>query len=563
MQLFLYEDPPGALEPDKGAIFATNTGWNDFGYSFDACLRIKINGILSDFAVKVLPFIEDKPCASVKSWITHRNAVQREKELPKVPNVIFPAFVSVFSSIQTYRKLAKQLSNKEYEELLCSMMEINYILQNKKVTADTFEKIISCEQFSTAVLRDAAAYKSFRFGFYSSNFLEPPLEVRSKFEYSTKLEGFESEHSVSFEYKNLDIISDRVHCLIGTNGVGKTSYINSLINGCLLKTNSLSKNGITSSLYNYDDTLTTTNKETINANWENLPAFSRINMYSTDPHNILPRKVSMQGCFDYRYFDMGLEEHGPLTQFLADIIRSDELIGQENRFVLLKKIIEKIIPTGQLMIPVKPELQNASKIMDAAGKHWISIGAIRGGELRKLEIIGSIDSSRDLAFRTDATIATPLSSGQKMYLRFATHFLTTASEGMLILIDEPETHLHPNLITEFMNLLYLVLDATRSIAIIATHSVYVVREVPSHCVNILILDENRNVTTSKVYLNTLGANVNSLSNAVFGDSLIQSFTDRIAKKIADSNQTLEQVIDQYKDTISMDMLVKIRELMQG
>jgi len=50
---------------------------------------------------------------------------------------------------------------------------------------------------------------------------------------------------------------------------------------------------------------------------------------------------------------------------------------------------------------------------------------------------------------------------------------------------------------------------------------------------------------------------------VFGDSLIQSFTDRIAKKIADSNQTLEQVIDQYKDTISMDMLVKIRELMQG
>ena len=562
MKILLYHNATAAIAPGEGAIFATNSGWNDFGYCFDACLRIEVKGLISDFAIKLLPFVEDKPLGSVTAWISYLSGVHNKKEAEKNPNLKFPNFVSVFSSITSYRDLAVKLSSEEYDDVLSSIMEINHLHQKNKISLETFEAIVESEQFSTAVLRDAAAYKSFRFGFFSSNFLKPPADARLNFDYSASLKGFDTPHSVRFEHKDLNVISDRVHCLIGINGVGKTSYLNSLINGCLLKVNSSSPEGIKSFLYNSNSkTVMPDDEAGVKSNWEDIPAYSRVNVYSTDPHNTLPRKVSLHGCFDYRYFDMGLEGEGTLTRFLADILRSNELISQEDRFVLLKKIMQKVIPAAHLMIPVKPNLQNASKIVDETGKHWITIGAIRGGELRKLEIIGAIDFSRDLAFRTGAAITTPLSSGQKMYLRFATHFLTTASEGMLILIDEPETHLHPNLITEFMNLLYMVLDATRSIAIIATHSIYVVREIPSHCVNILNLDDQGKVSTNKVYLNTLGANVSSLSNAVFGDSLVQSFTDRIAKNIAESKLSLDEVIDKYKDSISMDMLVKIREMM--
>ncbi|MDY7566843.1 AAA family ATPase [Pseudomonas sp. RTC3] len=558
----LYTVAPGMLEPDCGAIFATNINWNDFGYNFNACLRIKVDGLVSDFSIKILPFIEDSPVNSVDAWIKYRTAVQNKTEKPKAANVIFPGFVSVFSSVKSYRELAAALPRVEYEELLGALKEINYLHHDGEIASDVFEKIIECEQFATAVLRDASAYKSFRFGFYSSNFLEPPEDARIKFLYTAKLNGFDGAHSVDFTYSDIDIMSDRVHCLIGTNGVGKTSYLKSLVQGCLKRVNSLAPNGIATSLYDASGDVVQGGVDEFQGDWQNLPAYSRLNVYSTDPYNALPRKASVQGCFDYRYFDMGLEDEGALTQFLADIIRDEEAIGQSDRFVLLKKIIQKIIPAAQLMIPVKPNLQNASKVIDEKGHHWVPIGAIRGGELRKLEIIGLIDVSRDLSFRIGAALTTPLSSGQKMYLRFATHFLTTASEGMLILIDEPETHLHPNLITEFMNLLYLVLDATRSVAVIATHSAYVVREVPSHCVNVFKLGEENEVSTEKVYLHTLGANVSSISNAVFGDSLVQSFTDRIAKQISESGLSVEQVIDRYRGFLSMDMLVKIREFMR-
>lgn len=58
------------------------------------------------------------------------------------------------------------------------------------------------------------------------------------------------------------------------------------------------------------------------------------------------------------------------------------------------------------MIPVLPSLQNSAKILDARGDAWIPIGAIRGGELRKLEIIGNIDADRDLAFQIGSSVST-------------------------------------------------------------------------------------------------------------------------------------------------------------
>ncbi len=564
LNFLVYTSAPAQVPENTIAIFAVNAGWNDFGYNFSACMRANVGGkVLKDYSINVLPISNDEPKGNLSHWIAHLMAVKNNTEQPRL-NQELPYYVSVFSTVSCYRDLANTLTKDEYNDLLLAVGEINHLRFTGVITPIVYEKIIGFDQFKSAVLRNSGTYEAFRFGYNSSNFLEPPADARIPFSYSTKLDGFISPHSVSFTYENHELISDRVHCLIGVNGVGKTRYLNDLVIGCLRQVNAGSQAGNQSNLY--DDAGSQVNlfeAQHEDGGWRNIPVYSRVNFYSTDPHNILPRTSSFQGCFDYRYFDMGLAGEGSLSQFLADIIRSGDRIGGEDRFVLLKKIIQKVVPTAQLMLPVNDSLENGSKFVDRHNKHWIPIGAIRGGELRQLEILGSIDSSRDLAFGVGGSLITPLSSGQKMYLRFATHFLTTASKGMLILIDEPETHLHPNLITEFMNLLYLVLEATSSVAIVATHSAYVVREVSSHCVHVFQVSEDQAVKTEQVYLNTLGASVSSISNSVFGDSLVSSFTDRIARQIASSSEDPDKVIDMYKSTLSMDMLIKIRALIKG
>ncbi len=64
----------------------------------------------------------------------------------------------------------------------------------------------------------------------------------------------------------------------------------------------------------------------------------------------------------------------------------------------------------------------------------------------------------------------PLSSGQELFFRFALNLSTFIEAGTLVLLDEPENHLHPTFITRLMALLRHVLRSTGSFAVIATHS---------------------------------------------------------------------------------------------
>ncbi|WXG61333.1 AAA family ATPase [Campylobacter concisus] len=55
-------------------------------------------------------------------------------------------------------------------------------------------------------------------------------------------------------------------------------------------------------------------------------------------------------------------------------------------------------------------------------------------------------------------------------------------EKTLVLLDEPESHLHPPLLSSFMRALSDLLMKNNAVAIIATHSPVVLQEVPKSCV---------------------------------------------------------------------------------
>lgn len=108
-----------------------------------------------------------------------------------------------------------------------------------------------------------------------------------------------------------------------------------------------------------------------------------------------------------------------------------------------------------------------------------------------------------------------LSSGHKIVLLTTTRLVETTEEKTLVLIDEPEAHLHPPLLSAFVRALSDLLANRNGLAIVATHSPVVLQEVPTDCVW-KISRSGRETSVSRPSLETFGENVGTLTHEVFG-----------------------------------------------
>jgi energy-coupling factor transporter ATP-binding protein EcfA2 len=110
-----------------------------------------------------------------------------------------------------------------------------------------------------------------------------------------------------------------------------------------------------------------------------------------------------------------------------------------------------------------------------------------------------------------------LSSGQQTFVDLVINILSLIKPNSLILIDEPENTLHPNLEVDFMRILQSILNDFDSFAIIATHSATIVREVPSEFVHVIKLNESNQPVISKPSIKTFGADIGTITNYIFDD----------------------------------------------
>ncbi|PHI39160.1 hypothetical protein CBQ28_01165 [Pseudoalteromonas sp. GCY] len=96
-----------------------------------------------------------------------------------------------------------------------------------------------------------------------------------------------------------------------------------------------------------------------------------------------------------------------------------------------------------------------------------------------------IDEAYGLVFLDEELNEIKLSSGQRMYSLFVPSIISEIKKESLLLIDEPELYLHPELEVGLISMLKKVLSETNSFAIIATHSAIIAREIQSDFVHIL------------------------------------------------------------------------------
>lgn len=106
------------------------------------------------------------------------------------------------------------------------------------------------------------------------------------------------------------------------------------------------------------------------------------------------------------------------------------------------------------------------------------------------------------------------STGHKFVLLLMVQLAAHVRRGSLVLIDEPEAHLHPPLLVTFLALLREVLEQRDGCAIIATHSPLVVQETPARQVRIVQREAGVGIIREP-RLETFGEDVGEISREVF------------------------------------------------
>jgi len=154
-----------------------------------------------------------------------------------------------------------------------------------------------------------------------------------------------------------------------------------------------------------------------------------------------------------------------------------------------------------------------------------------------------------------------LSSGELALFSLAVHLASAMEQASLLLLDEPETHLHPHFISQLMDLLDRILKSTKSCAIIATHSPFIVREVPSRRVQVLVKDGSLTIA-SKPRLQTFGASIDKIAQDAFADSEIDHLHERLlqhwVEHCAKNKMSMAEILDRYGQDLSPETLSYIR-----
>jgi hypothetical protein len=153
-----------------------------------------------------------------------------------------------------------------------------------------------------------------------------------------------------------------------------------------------------------------------------------------------------------------------------------------------------------------------------------------------------------------------LSAGHKIVLLTMTRLIEHVSERTLVIIDEPETHLHPPLLAAFMRALSDLLTERNGLAIVATHSPVVLQEIPAHCVWKLWRYGGR-LGAGQPRIETYGENVGVLTHEVFGLEVTAAGFLQELRRLVDDGYSYDAVLEHFRGRLGSEAQLVLSALL--
>ncbi len=357
------------------------------------------------------------------------------------------------------------------------------------------------------------------------------------FTYSYPTRRKEDKPSLSFNVTPHSSPPTNIHVLIGRNGVGKTTTLNNM---------TLSLMGL-KGLRNDDPGSITDGDETTERTFANVVSvsFSAFDSFRPLPPDTLGPS-SMRYCYvglkkntrqGHKRGEQAQLEQGPMPLKTPNDL-CDEFVSSMNE-----------VRSG----PRLSRWRNALETLES-------------DPLFKEEDVSSLatDLSETAWSHRAELLFQKLSSGHAIILLTITRLVEFVEERTLVLLDEPESHLHPPLLSAFIRALSSLLVQRNAVAIVATHSPVVLQEVPKSCVWILTrFGDERHV--SRPEIETFGENVGVLTREIFGLEVIRSGFHRLISKAIETNETetVEDILVQFNGQLGAEGRAIARALLSS
>nr|WP_326188468.1 AAA family ATPase [Exiguobacterium indicum] len=409
-------------------------------------------------------------------------------------------YSSLGQSLEFYKKLSS-LPSTEHHEILEG-------LRDSATNPDIANKFKNTEIFTLSLLRFSEAEKAFK---EAKNLFGGNEEKILEFEFTHQLDEADEAHKVKLDFVKCDL-PYRLNAFVGKNATGKTKILTELakyISGVEKDPSKFSparpsfSKIIAISYSAFDDLYKPFEdfRNSLNENNEELTENSNDSEY-----------------FSYKY--CGLRSKKGILS-LEDLEKqfwnSYSIVKERKREKEWKELLENVF-----------EKDNLQKIYD-------------------------LDESM-----LTGTLSNHLSSGQNILLTTFTDIIANIEEDSLLLFDEPELHLHPNAIANFMRMYYGILEKFNSFSVISTHSPLIIQEVPSKYVKVFSRIQ-KTPSVRSPYLECFGENVSSITDEIFDVSEYESNYKTTFKKLAEKHEKKE-IMSLFGNGLSFNSLTYLNTI---
>lgn len=519
--------------PGQVVITPTSERWNDFGYKIRCNFKVCINKELDPMEGSLLLgflFVDDQEKNTV--FYNEKDSIDdiiQRSSSSTVSAGHLPRFFTLLPDLQSYRTLHEAYGRNYLELFLRSVNDLSYY---KNTNEEWFKLAIETEVFTHGFMRNSEPF----FAFHNADSiligeeLVDEVGISNNLNLSFKLEGVNEPHELSFLFSHDSIVPKRICVIIGKNGVGKSESLKAFCRGALRYT---------------DKGLSLVDGQ------GSRPKINRMIAIATpgETSNTFPAERRATQKLYYRRLTLTRKGTQNIGDCLVQLARSeDEIGGFTRKELFLEALSQAGMNTKEICVQIK-------------GGNFLSVRKFLygSGEKNTLNWWAGIEQKADPRVKKGDGFF-PLSSGQLTFLKFALLSCLYIENGTFVLMDEPETHMHPNMIVDFIGLLDFLLEKTGSQAIIATHSAYFVREVPTTQVLVLSNSDNK-LVVDKPRLPTFGATVDSISQFVFQENTEIRLSEKLYHKVKGRN--FSDVEDELSNEISLSALMRLKRMMEG
>lgn len=152
-----------------------------------------------------------------------------------------------------------------------------------------------------------------------------------------------------------------------------------------------------------------------------------------------------------------------------------------------------------------------------------------------------------------------LSSGHAVILLTITRLVELVDEKTLVLLDEPEGHLHPPLLSAFIRCLSDLLIKRNGVAIVATHSPVILQEVPKSAAWKLRRSGGVSIV-ERPTVETFGENLGLLTREVFGLDVTRSGFHQLLLQAVEKGLSYEDVLVRFNHHLGVEARAIVRAL---